>query len=74
MFVDQHNLAVALDAEGRVLDASNEPADGIHTFPFVFTYFPGESGLGHMRALFPNAVEVRRVTLIYNVEGLEGEQ
>lgn len=66
-FLDSRGLAVALDSEGRVLAANNEPADGVHTFPFVFTYFEGPAGIEHMRALFPNATEIRRVSVTYAV-------
>ncbi len=74
MFIYRNKLAVALDAKGRVLAANNEPADGVHSFPFVFTYFEGEEGLDHMRALFPNAVEMRPVKVTFEIELTEAEQ
>jgi hypothetical protein len=75
VFTNRNKLAVALDSEGRALSASNEPADGVRTFPFVFTFFPGEKGITHMRDLFGDvAVEMRPVKVAYEVELTEAEQ
>jgi hypothetical protein len=75
VFTSRNKLAVALDAKGRVLSASGEPADGVYSFPFVFTFFDGEEGLDHMRDLFGDvAVEMRPVKVTYEIELSEDEQ
>ncbi len=75
LFIDSRRNVVALDSEGRALAPGGEPADGIHTFPFVFTFFPGEDGVALMRVLFGDtAVEMRKVKVTYEIELSEAEQ
>lgn len=75
LFIDSRRNVVALDSEGRALAAGGEPADGIHTFPFVFSFFHGAKGIAHMRDLFGDtAVEMRKVKVTYEVELSEAEQ